>query len=437
MLDLAKMMGLGLAPNGGGIAPIVQQIGTRAEQNLAISGALTTGNQKLSGRVRMYFSQDCNNIQIGFNGFYTVDAISGNGNQCIETNLGHDYTQRVALEYNGMSVAFTWDGANFGTIVNGVALKLTDKLPASAFGLTKFTKGDQAWLRMERTVPVGGFCLYHYANVNSPAITGEQFQNGALSATDMLTNTGDWPRTNGWNAHGVVWLPSCVIGEVTGKKRATAVIGASIEHGAGETGRGDGYNLSGGYIRRGYAANKEAKIMLARATESAASFVANSAKRREYLKYVNAIYTAHGGNDYSYALGVPSTKTALQQIWAWGKAAGCLVHHIGLSVKSDSTDGWATEANQTPRNGFEAGGNWRDDVNTWAAAKVGTEIDSYKHFDQSQTPLAHSGPQRDIWRSDLGVGSTDGTHPTTVVHTAMGTEFATKLEADRVAYEGA
>jgi hypothetical protein len=289
---------------------------------------------------------------------------------------------------------------------------------------------------MDRTTPVGANGQYHYANANSPAITGEMFQSGGTSATDFLTATGDWPRTNGWTALAVVFLPCCVIGETALKKKASGIIGASIEHGAGETGRGDGFNDNGGYVRRAFVSGKEAKIMLTKPGESAVSYAANSAKRQALYPYVNTIYSAHGGNDYSYGVGVPATQAALQTIWAAARANGRKVHHIGLSPKTDSTDVWVTEVNQTPRTGFATGGNWRDAVNTWSLSKVGTEITSFYDMDDSQTPYAlGSGNRRDIWRADLGQASIDGTHPTTPIHTAMGTAFATKLATDRAAYE--
>lgn len=412
----------------------IQQISSRAEQNIAKSGSITLANQKSGGRCQMYFSHDTDNIQVGFNGYWIDDAVSGNSYNCYETDLANNYDLRVSVEYNGQSVLLKWNGSNTRTVLAGEALALSDKLSASSFGLTKFTKGDQFWLRMERITPVGGNMMYHYAAVNDPAISGERFFTAALAGTDMLSATGDWPTSGGWTSLAVVWLPCCVIGEVRGNKMSAAVLGASIEHGAGDYGRGDGLSGSGGYIRRGFGVKKGARISLMKATESAKSFVLNSAKRRVLLQYCTHAYVAHGGNDYSYGYSEAATQTAMTTIWGWCKAANLKVIHIGLSVKTDSTNVWIDQANQTPRAGFEIGGAWRDAFHTWAFSKVGTLIDRFLTMDASQSALAQSG-SRDKWRTDLGQASLDGTHPTAVIHDAMGTQFAAELETDRASFE--
>lgn len=424
----------------GDYSPVViyrtQQIASRSEQNIAVSGALTAANQKSGGRARFYFSHDCDKIQVGFNGYYIVDAGAGNSNQCIETPLANTYDMRCAVEYLGQSKILAWNGAGLRTILAGEDLALSDQLLASAFGVQKFTKGDEFWLRMERVTPVGGNMLYHYANVNSPAITGERFFTAATTATDVLPGTGDWPATGGWAPQSVVWLPCCIIGEISGKKQSDIVLGASIEHGANESGRGDGVNGAGGYIRRGYAVKKGARISIMKPTESAKSFVANSAKRRKLFPYATHAYTAHGGNDYSYGYSAAATETAYDQIWALCRAASHKITHIGLAVKTDSTNGWIDEANQTPRAGFEIGGAWRDAVNNYAKAKVGSSVDRYFDLDASQTGLAVGG-SRVKWRTDGGAASIDGTHPGDYIHAAMGAQFATEIETDRLAFEGA
>lgn len=408
------------------------QIATRAEQNFVLSGALNDTNRKGGARVRSYFSMDCDNVQLGMNNFYVAD-INGS-NLCIETNNGNSYDLRASLEYNGQSIMLTWNGSQTRTVAAGEALALSDPIKASAFGLSKFTAGDEFWLRMERLAPNGGTWLYQVVASNSPTINGERWFIGATTANDQLLATGDWPLTGGWSAHGVIWLPALIIGKPIDKSithMASVVVGASIEHGSGDTGRGDGFNGSGGYVRRGYVNGKGAKIGLMKPGESAKSFVQNSAKRREYLRYANHAWTAHGGNDYTYGETVGNTQTQLSQIWAWLKAEGLYVHHIALTVKTDSTDAWATVVNQTPRAGFATGGNWRDVVNTWAAGKVGTEIDAYDDFD---TETADS-VSIDKWRVDLGQPTADGTHPNAVLHGTMATQFATLIAADKAIIE--
>lgn len=419
----------------GRVLAALQIAGSRGEINAIEGGAIVSTNQKQVGRSRNYIgTKDLSELMVGFNGFYVDAATSGNGQTCAELNASNEYVLRLALEINGVTVRMTFDnGALEKTVVPGDLLVLTDPIFPAAFGLSTFPAQQEIWIRAEREIAVGNKAMFHQTASNNPTITGESYFVGATSATSQLTATGALVTTGGWTQQAHVWLPYAVIGRPTAKMMAVATFGASIENGVND-GQGDGLNGAGGYMRRSLAnvnGKKIARIHLAKSGETVKSWVNNSAKRRHMLQYINHVLSGHGGNDYSTGETLANTQTRWAQAWALMKATGAFVEHYALSPKTDSTDAWATLANQTPRTGYAVGGAWRDAGNAWCLSQVGSLINAFVNLGDVQTdPTA-----RDKWRVDLGVPTTDGTHPAGVIAAAMATANQAHIESLRGAYE--
>lgn len=436
LTSLGLSRGLGIV--GGTIAtPVLalQIVGSRGEINAIEGGAITTSNQRQMGRSRHYIgTQDVSELYVGFNGFFVDSATVGNGYTCAEVNATNDYILRLALEINGATKRITFNGGALETVVSsGSPLTLPDPILPAEFGLSAFPKQQEIWIRAEREFSVGQKAMFHQTASNNPVIAGESYFVGPTTATSRLMDTGALSVTGGWSQQAHVWLPYCIIGRPVQKMISFVTFGASIENGVGD-GQGDGLNGAGGYMRRMLAnvnGNKAARIHLAKSGETIKSWVNKSAKRRAMLPYISHVVSGHGGNDYSTGESVANTQTRWAQGWALMKAGGAFLEHYALSPKSDSTDAWATLANQTPRLGYEVGGAWRDAGNAWCLSNVGTMLDAFVNLGDAQTdPTA-----RAKWRIDLGQPTVDGTHPSSIVASIMAAAAISHLDLLRSTYE--
>ena len=402
----------------------LQAVATRGEINNARGNAVSTGTQKMTGRSRHYTgSAPLTSLQIGFAGYY-VEEVQGSGDQfCLEVDLS-EYTIGVAVEINGgPTIVGTFGGAARGTVPAGSPVVFSDDfLPLT--GLSVIPPFSEIYIRFEKLTAVGGRHGYNNALQSEPVIPGERFFFGPTTAPSRLSGNGPMGDMSGWTAFGGTQLPCAIIGIPAQPMPAYGVVGASIEHGAGETGRGDG-SSTGGYIRRAMFADKRPYIGMMKAGESARSFVANSTKRRALFPYATHMLCGHGGNDYSYGLTLANTQTRWAQIWQWAKEAGSHVSQINLSPKTDSSNSWATVAGQTPRAGFGPGGAWKDAGENWIISQVNSNpnLDRFIDLGSSQ----EDSTAANIWRVDLGQPTTDGTHPTGPVHTAMANYLRTLI----------
>ena len=411
------------------IAPLMTFLGgvarlriaaNRGEQHAFISGNLTASNHKHICRTRHYIGNAAtSNLVFLDNNWYLPDV---NGSQdVIETDNNNPYIMQRGVEYNGVCVPVRW-GGSLSVTVNPGALVQSDPLLPSEFGVTSFPAGAEFFIRTERLVSIGGNSVWYRNTANSPAISGERAMGAGEATASIVHNTGALVDGGGWTAMGVLFMPCAILGLTAAGNKGFVTVGASIEAGANDNAGGDGVNGNGGYIRRAIA-NRYGNINLMKGGESARSFVNNSAKRRQLLQYGDVMLCGHGGNDYSYGYPVPITQERFRTIWAYGKAAGMRVHQISLSPKTNSTDSWATVANQTPRSGFDVGGAWRDAMHTYIQAQVPTLIDGFINMGGSQEDTA----ARDKWRVDLGTPTTDGTHPSAALHGAMATDLQGRL----------
>lgn len=415
---------------------MLQIVGSRGEIMAIEGGATTSSNVKQVGRSRQYIgTQAVKEMRIVYQGFFVDAATGGNGNTCAELNASNNCIIRASVEINGVVVRVKFNGSLDGQIVSGATKYISDSLLPSQFGLTEFAAGTLMWIKSEREFTVGQKGMFHQTSSNSPTITGESWFVAPTGSTTQLDTAGPLAVVNGWIQQSHVWHPYAVIGIPKKKMIAIGTFGASIENGVND-GLGDGLNGAGGYMRRMLAnvnGQKIARIHLAKSGETAKSFVLNSAKRRDMIQYINHALSGHGGNDYSTGESLAATQANWISIWALLRQGGYVKHleHYGLSPKSDSTDAYATIANQTPRLGYATGGAWRDAGNAFVAAQVGTVLNAYIDLSNAQVDAT----ARDKWRVDLGQPTTDGTHPNAVIAAAMAAQGAPHIEALRVAWE--
>lgn len=439
MIGLGLGLGMGVRHAGEPMTVVpLQIVGTRGEINALEGGAVTTSNQKQLGRSRNYIgTQDVSEFQVGMCGFFVDTATSGNFWQAYEQNASNSYTLRGSVEIGGTVVRLKWGGALETVVEPGSLLHLSDPLLPSQFGLEVFPAQTEMWIKLEREFVVGQKGMFYQSAHNNPAIAGETYMAGGLAAANLLDTPGVHPTGNGWNLQAHVWLPYAIVGKPVAPMFAAMTIGASIENGVND-GQGDGLNGAGGYMRRMLAnvnGQKVARIHLAKSGETAKSYALNSAKRRHMLQYVHHVFSGHGGNDYSTGETLANTQARWLTIWGMLKDGNpnLKVSHFSLAPKTNAA-AWTTLEAQTPRNGFETGGAWRDPGNAFLAAQAASNPDLDYFVDIAAAMSPPEAP--DLWRVDLGTPTTDGTHPSPVIAQAMANEAMAHLQSMITAHEG-
>lgn len=412
---------------GGAAAPTIpyQVVATRGNVMTSESTGRTSANCLQCARTRNFFgSVDVSEIKIVFQAYWVDTAAEVNGS--------NGYTVRCNVEYNGVSVRALFGGQRDGVVAAGEAFFASDALLPAAFGVSKFTAGTQFWIRAERQYAVNDKPLFHETTAYETPITDERYVVNAAGAVSQLDATGPLNTLNGWLAQTHVWTPLCVIGKPIGKKMmAVGFIGGSVEAKLADT-LGDG-ETGGGYLRRALFTAKIANVALTKSGETAKVFAASNAKRAAVFPYLTHAFGGHGGNDYSTGETVANTLTRLATIWSVLRAGGVgHVEQLSLHPKTNSTDAWATVANQTPRAGYETGGAWRDFAHTQIIAAVTSDPNLDGFFDLSSSQV--DATQTDRWKAPPA-STTDGTHPKNTIHQAMATLIGPRFETLRAAYE--
>lgn len=427
----------GAAP---GPQPLALQIASSRGELMALEATnRTASNLKQTARTRHYTgTQPLSELRVAFGGYFVDSATSANGQTCREVNAANSHIIRCNIELNGVSVPATFAGVRDGVVQPGDPCYMSDPVYPAQFGLTEFAPNTEFYLRAERQYEVGAASMFYQTVTSTTAIPGERFFAGPATAVSQLDAVGEMQAANGWSAQAHLWFPLTFLGRPTKKMMSVITIGASIENGVGD-GYGDGLNGSGGYMRKMLAnvgGKKIARLHLAKSGETAKSFAANSEKRRYMLQFANHVFSGHGGNDYSTGETLANTQARWLQIWDLCKTE-TIVHleHYALSPKSNSTDGWVTVANQSPRPGYEIGGAWRDAGNDWCLAQVAINdsIDGFVNLGASQTDAV----RLDLWRADLGKPTDDGFHPNKPIADAMAAANSNHIETLRSSYEDA
>lgn len=381
-----------------------QIVGSRGSSAITVRTA-TTLNYKRTYRERVYILNDCDDLQLAECGYYTTTG---------EVNLGNDQIIEAALEIGAQTVPFTWDGGNqLGTIVNGAALYTSDKLKASAFGLSKFTKNTQVWLRRCIEVPSGGKFFSTAAYV--PAITDDIVVYMVTGTASQVTGNGPLNTTTPYTSNNDLYSHHALLGRpLRASARSILLVGDSIMQGTGDN-QGDGYSGAGGWGQRGLAAMTQpipwTRIAHVGTTmsswgDTAAAMIA-SQKRFALFPYVTDVFNDYGHND------PPATAAAtMSRLLEFAKAARSLgvkrCYQMMITGRTTSTDSWATTANQTEATDYTSAA-FMDQLNQLIPTHVNsTEFDAV--FDPR--PYVHDAtfPYRWIANGTANYSTVDGTH---------------------------
>jgi lysophospholipase L1-like esterase len=402
----------------------LQVVTSRGEVHHARAGARTASNNLQIARTRHYIgSVAVSELRPVFQDFYIPDT------PLAETN-GEGYRVRFNIEYNDVSVPGYFDGERDGVVPAGSDWFMADPVLPSSFGVSEFPANAMFWLRAEREYAVGAGSLFSRTTAYNTPIPSERYMSAPAGTSSLLNATGPLVTGGGWSAQTHVWLPFCIVGRPVSPMMAVGMIGASIEHGSNDT-AGDG-ETGGGWMRRAMfslGGNKIARASLAKPGESALEFLNSHTKRAAVLPYLTHVFIGYGGNDYTNGSSLSTTLGRLEDIWEMARTARPASHlaQIAFAPKTDSTDAWATVANQTPRPGFAAaGGDWYAANATMAADP---RLDGFVNVRSAMVDATAV----DKWKAPGA--TTDGTHPSSTIHVAMASAFAAILEPLRVAHE--
>jgi hypothetical protein len=366
-----------------------------------LAGARTSSNNLQVARTEHFIgTQDVSELRIAAHDYMIPVDNTGEAS-------GDGYTARFNVEYNGLSVRALFGGQRNGVVPAGSAMVISDAILPSSFGVSSFPAGARIWIRGEREYAVGARSLFHRTTAYSVTVTDERYMSAPAGTASLLDATGLLAAAGGYTAQTHVWLPLALLGKPVSPMLAVGAFGASIEDGSND---GSGVGLSsGGYLRRALfnldgAGKKVARINLATPGETGGRFILSGDKRRAIYPYINHALFGYGGNDYSIGVTLAEVQDRMLVNWASGKSAGAHVTQVSMSPKTDSTDGWVTVANQTPRSGWAVGAAWYEE-NARIASLVAsnTDLDGFMNLWPSQVDATLT----DRWKAN---STSDGTH---------------------------
>lgn len=336
-----------------------------------------TGMQSASGSNTRFISR--RPIYIGIGGASELvcsyfNAWAGVGGSGAFTVVSH----AIEAGNGSMSVPVTLDGGvnRSKSIPFGASDVQADPVLPSAFGLTSFAEGSLYWERIVFDVPAGntypanvprragytGMAAYSCDPASFPSLTADG--TGALDATGKTLITG---KTFG----------SIVLGRpLTAGTRHFGNVGDSF------TRDSDMETAAGTYTLRLFADVFERAMLDFKGDLSGLyGFInfgiygtgvnsynpANDA-RRPYYKYCTDMHDEYGTNDTG-ATNLAALQGRLQALWgAYVEEGVERIWRTKLWSVATSTDGWATEANQTVPASAMPGGI-RYELNAWFDAK--------------------------------------------------------------------
>lgn len=365
--------------------------------------------------IRMPFviGQDMKDILLSFVNWYQWSVL--------ETDTGNAFTvASCAIEsLSGTVVPVTFGGVRSKLIADGANDVQSDIILPSAFGLQKFSRGEQYWIKLILNVPSNGKIPRTSRMVS--AVAGSQiawYQSSVTtpSSTDVAglfttSGTAAQSQTNGYQP--------IVLGHPVTDGPSFIAVGDSIGDGTGDA---TAANLYGhGFIQRAMGnngVNPYPCLNFCRPSTTSDHAVA-STKWRAYIKYARYAIEEFGANDIVISTkSVAATQSSMSNLWAILKSEGIQgIIKSSFMCFTTSTDNWLTAANQAIRTGWTAGDK-TDQLNAWYATKVsdGTLTACVTY------PNIRDAGNANKWLTDgttANYVTTDGVHPSPLGHDLM------------------
>jgi hypothetical protein len=249
-----------------------------------------------------------------------------------EIACGSAATVRAGIEYpRGKFTQVLFSGGVDGTIPDGESL-VSDQVDIA------IPDGALFWVRMRvisTTNTLSRNFSFNPNQIGAVPWMGSELNNDKTMSGTITPSSG-------------TFNPIAIIGPTT--KPSIAFLGDSIGVGEFDT-RGD---LSGNYGMTRSFGGRYAYLSFAQSGDRAFAFLSSGVQRANILQYASHLVCAYGNNDV-YTLGHSAAVIwgELKQIYALMKAhgAGKKTYQTTITVRTTSSDGWTTLANQTTTNG--------------------------------------------------------------------------------------
>jgi hypothetical protein len=371
-----------------------------------------TGNKPLS------------ELQLATSAYY-VDISGGTGTTAGLEVTTDSYTVEASIEIPSAPtpgpIRVTFSASNTGTVPAASGLFLSDAVPASSFGLANIPAGTELYVKLHMVIALNGVW-----SINSDVpLVSTNAENGYLApsaSTSQVMNAGllTLPASG---ASSTVRPPLIgILGKAYGSMPAMIVGQTSIANWQNDN-QGVG-NTSGGFVARAAYSLNGYPLPWAKLTTGGSTYaalVASGAKRALMYPYANIFMMDGPTNDVFFSRTLLQIEGDMQTVWGRIKAAVPTAKIVTSNIipRTTSTDSWATEANQTPRTGFELNGI-ADQFNTWIATQAGTA--TFANVDV-RSQVKGTDPNKWIAPGE----TTDGTHPGSPALVAMASVTRTAL----------
>lgn len=395
---------------GGNVYPLRFASPTNTVQNragVAASGVYTNVRSRMPIWIG---SADMSELKLVFLGWYTE-------NISFFENYPNAYSiVKCALEKDGAtsSVPVTFGGLRTKTIAAGDTDITSDSISPDAFGLSKFTRGDKYWVRLEVSVsaagqhlPRGDLIYTSYGAAVGLAIDPASFVGG------VVDGYGSMSFVSGWQNFQYPLTP-IVIGRPMASAVHPVAIGDSIISGATDTTAANGgFGWSRSLTDADGVSNPRGGLKIGTSGGTGAAWNSGTyAKPQALLKYATVAVEEFGTNVFITAQPASVAQAILDPIWTKLAAEGLPIVRTKLVPRTTSTDSWATAANQTPSNAAWLSGGGARALNDWIDTQSARFVAIVSQSDV-RTSATQSSDDYYKWLTD-GTASkytSDGVHP--------------------------
>jgi len=260
---------------------------------------------------------DIHGLRIAFANWYVNDS------QSEVTPSGPIYL-RAAIEYpRGVVTPIRFGGVG-NTTINSGETKYSDWLPEIVI-----PDGETFFLRSFAECPSG---IIYSNHVPGYMQAGETVA-GAPDYTNFSTPLQSSPFSLGY-------APLAILGKT--KNSTIVLLGDSIAEGFDDV--TDYYRGNGGYMHRSLE-ESHAIISLAKSGDSAVKWLSNNSKRSALIQFASHMVIEYGSNDVTAGRSATALRTDIEGIVAAYKKP---TYVCTIGPCTNSSDSWATTANQTP-----------------------------------------------------------------------------------------
>lgn len=340
----------------------------------------------------------------------------------------------IAVEKAGATSPVLFSGSR-SVVISAGETKLSDKLYASDFGLSRFTRGDLIWVRKRGTVPANGQ-MWDGAQVGAYSATGEygtRFDATVGSnSVSQVDATGAMTAKTGQANFGAGINVTAVIGRPLDPRIPIIYAqGTSIDQNSIDAGASSLLGGAGWIMRAMFGAGNTKPFPVlnhARASSSLAGGIAGLTRRSFYYPYATVAIDGHGTGDLQQSgAGDPTVfKTNELTMWAAFRAAGITkIIKPKIIPRNQSSDFWTMLANQSQTAAFDTKAQ---DINDWIDTQLSAGLVDYV-LSQNVTRY-DTGSNRWKWPTDELTAKwscEDGTHPVARMHALMAADARTLL----------